>query len=427
MKKIIVMFFLFSVLIINQLSAMTYTEDNAAYWYKKAFEELINDLPNKELLSLDKINSVEDYKKNVSDSLQKAIADKFQNYISGIKKAKSLNKCIFWEKFTNEAEVEKNQFNEARLFRTAFAATDLMAWYAISINKPDIAGALWQMVLSISANIGEHNICLFRFICANWIRRVIINLDGYCKNGASPEFKAKFCSYFKNKWSQSIFDIKDVINLEFDFWKSNLEYLANNQKGLARYFGAKNTPDKPVLTENQICKGRLKIITGAIEMYAMDSEDVKFSDYNNCIEKLTELRYLKANNDYSCPENGVRTVKQVKEGNDLVYTVSCSCVKEIVADDFAEDSKPMQLAKQYRATFFDKEKEDIYKYFEIIKNYDHSKPLSEELKKETQAMDEKFINGVLPPYAIMKYYSTRESFERISNEINAFLKTHDAK
>lgn len=426
MKRIIVIVVLFTVLVINQISAMTYTEDNAAYWYTKAFDELVKNTPEKEILELNKITSVEDYN-NIPENIRKAIANEFQKLITGIKKAKSVKKCDFWEKYDNEIDEKTKQFFESRLYRKAFATINLMAWYAISMNKPDIAGALWQMILSISAKIGEHNIVLIRFICGDYVRQAIENIDSYCKNGASPEFKAKFCSYLKNKWPQSIFDIKDMINDQYEFWKSNLEYLANNQKALATYFGARNTPDKPKVIRNEICISRIRVINGVIEMYVMDHGEIDVSDYDKCMKKLRESGYLKSNDDFSCPENGIRTIKEVKDGDNMSYDITCSCVKEVFVDDFAEDSKPMQMAKQYREQSFNSEKETILKYYEIIKNYDHSRPLSDNLQTEIDELNERFSNGVVVPYCVIKYYDAREAFDRNNDAINAFLKANGAE
>lgn len=276
----------------NSLFAITYSEDNAVYWYREAFEKLMPLLEIDDIKRNRRMGSLDDLKKLNRATIAK-LKEAINEFLSDIKKADSIEKCVFREKPTNYLEITNDLFLDKRITRIiikGFPVANTLAWYAISINKPEVAGLIWQNILNLSKKISEHNIIHVRSLCGIFgVKVVLTSLDNYCKNGATNNFKESFVEYLK-KWPNSIFNLNDAIKEEYDFQKVNIELYKNDIKYLALLFGAREVGLKddcePEIIENKECKSQRRKIEGAIEMYQMDEESgVITPDFNSIPDK----------------------------------------------------------------------------------------------------------------------------------------------
>ena len=290
MRKCIVLFIFVMVFICNNTFAAKYSEDNAAYWYQKAFNDL------RKLYEANGFNKTEDGKKiydlksleefnKFKPETKKLFEGALKSFLTDIKKAKDQKKCLFWKMPLNDKDENKTQFADRKMFFSGFKMANAVAWYAVSINKPDIAGAIWQTMLNVSIKVAENNLNFFRVIAGGaTIRLVIPSLDNYCSNGASDEFKSKFVQYLK-KWPQSIFDLKDNVKVIYDYQKTNIELYGKEQKYLAGLFGADlrcldsetSSSVEPRIKENPQCASNRRVVSGAIEMFQMDESEGNIS------------------------------------------------------------------------------------------------------------------------------------------------------
>ncbi len=544
MKKSLFILLSFLVLFCNSVFAAKYTEDNAAYWYQKAFDDLKKVYESDKIstsedaIKINGIKSLEDFNK-LTPETKKVFEESLKGFLEYLKKAREQKKCVFWEMPLNDKDEKDTQFQDHRMFFRGFRMANALAWYAISIGKPDIAGAIWQTMLNISVLVSENNLILIRTTAGGvTVKLVIPSLDNYFENGASDAFKAKFINYLK-KWPKSMFDIGDAIKVYYEYQKNNVELYANDQKFLAGFFGADlryliNDPStlEPRIEENPECASQRRIVAGALEMYQMDEsegevksimpdlsgvknkrkvemiwkhrdslkkkiaklekepkvnnekpkekkedsfgdefdEDVDFNeepnieDYKSELEaidkRLKELgvniedsegsednkpvdfsnmawdeiislmersRYLRGNENYTCPNNGKRTIKTIKRRNEILYEITCDCSKVInPMDDFKPDSEPMRKARIYKETLLENDKKQLHEYYEMLLKIDHTKPMTD---KEMLALNSveilKYKNNVILLWLGLGYDRFRKSFESYQKVIDDFLKKYD--
>ena len=534
MKKNILLFlFIFLLFSCRQSFAVKYSEDNAAYWYQKAFNDLKKVYEHESISKSEEVRKIIDLKSlkdfnQLKPETKKLLADSYKSFLTDLKKAKSLEKCIFWEMALNDKDEKETQFNDLKMIHKGFRMANALAWYAISINKPDSAGVIWQTMLNISIKISEHNLISIRsFIGGMPVKLVIANLESYFENGASSEFKSKFVKYLK-KWPKSIFDLADSIKVSYDYQKSNVELYAKDQKYLACFFGADfrclsdDYVSKPVVEENRECASIRRIVQGAIEMYQMDessgtvdntpdfsfiqeerdrmkakyawkeaqylkkkikeeeeneksnndkegssADDLDMSDFDEPDDKtkLEDLKqklkklgisldednqgpldfsklswdktisilensgYLKKGKDYSCPANGTRIIKASKGYDKYEYTfdISCNCgIAKNPNDDFNPDSEPMKKAKKYQETQLEKDKKQLFEYYDMLMKVDHTKPMTDkEMLALNSAEIPEYKNNVLLMWLGLGYDSFRKSFDDCQKLIDDFVKKYD--
>lgn len=528
MKKNTFLLLLVLVLIADCVFAAKYSEDNAAYWYQKAFNDLknineANDFSrSEEARKISSIKSLEDYNK-LTPETKKIFEESLKNFIADIKKAKDQKKCIFWEMPLNDKDENNTQFQDTKMFFKGFRMANALAWHAVSVNKPNIAGVIWQTMLNLSILVSENNLIPIRIIAGGTtVNLVIPNLDNYFANGASDEFKSKFVNYLK-KWPKSIFNISDAIKVFYEYQKTNINLYADNQKFLATLFGAKigaltnEEKPKPIIIENPQCKSKLRVIEGAIEMFQMDESDgsngpdlsfiedkrkradlsykwkeakrlktqidnnvfdqdeygfldnddfepesspdkqkekviAKFKSlesylkengvtlddekasndfskmtWDEIITKLKNKNYLRGEDKYLCPQNGTRTVKAIKSGEEISYEITCDCGKaKDPMDDFKADSEPMKMAKAYRDTKFDSDKKQLFEYYEMLLKADHSKSMTDkEMLALNSAEIPEYKNNALLMWMGLGYNSFRKSFEDYQKTLDDFIKKYD--
>ena len=424
--------------------AVKYSEDNAAYWYQKAFNVLktkymAQDLPQNDKSIIYKLNNLEDFNK-LSPETKKILENSLKGFLTDLKKAKSLEKCLFWKMPLNDKDEKKTQFEDFKMIYDGFRMGNALAWYAISIKKPDIAGAIWQTMLNISIKISEHNLIDSKIIPGGTTINIVIpSLNNYCAKDASSEFKTKFVHYLK-KWPKSIFNMSDSIKIDYEYQKNNVELYAKDQKFLACFFGAnlKNLisdtqPAKEtVVKENRECLTQRRVIGGALEMYAMDNEEGAAKaanlEWDEVVSLMLKERYIKESN-FTCPENGKRTITPEKKGDDVEYKITCSCTtssQKNPMDNFKPDSQPMKLAKKYKDTQFENDKKQLFEYYEMLLKVDHTKPMNE---KEMLALNcvemPKYKNNVLLMRLGLAYNSIRKSFDGYQKLIDDFIKKYE--
>ena len=107
------------------IADMAYSEDNAAYWYKKAFNSLrdiydsIPTSPDGYIIS--DLKSLDDFNK-LTPETKKKLDENLNSFLADIKKTKDLNKCVFWEMPVNDSvsASDRGTLSLVRIFKNVF-------------------------------------------------------------------------------------------------------------------------------------------------------------------------------------------------------------------------------------------------------------------------------------------------------------------
>lgn len=434
-RTVSLLLFFICFLFCNDAFATEYSEDNAAFWYKKAFCDVLSPLTKTEEYyeKILPLNNLEEFN-NLSSETKIELKEVSNEFFINLKKAKSIKKCFFWKKGNKNEEDVK--FEDSISILHGFRVANALAWYSISIDKPELAGAIWQSMLGVAFNISEHSsIETRRMVGFATLRVVLDNLDKYFNN-ASDDFKEKFVSYLK-RIPKSILDLNEAIKIHYEPIKKNFDNYANDQRLLATLFGANmlalndENKQKTVVDNNHICKINLRLINAGIEMYLLDAEDPDFSkmtlDEIITLFQKPGIDLLKEDKDYSCPENGKRTIKVIEDDGVKMYEVTCDCLKERnIMSDFDPNSKPMVTAKSYKETRFETDKKQMLDYYEMLLKIDHSKPMTKEQMKEMSSFDNpKYKDNAFHARLGLAYDSIREEFEATKDLIDDFITRYD--
>ena len=478
MKKVVfIIFFVF--LSFNSGFAIEYSQDNAAYWYDKGFGSLKSAFTEEEFNSLRKIRKYEEFK-SIKPELKEKFNPVIKQLLGNLKKARDQKYCNFWNKKPeNDGELE--QYNENLTNITlGFGIANVLAFHAVSLNKPDVAGAIWLSILKVTENITENTFGTIRgSVGYRGVSLVLDSLKEYFEQGVSDKFKRAFVSYFK-QWPKQIFDIKDAIKTNYEYVKTNLAYYENNQKELAHFLELyikyrAEDGSKDLIIENKECDSKLKSIEFALKRYQraekdgklgknvgavpsnsssfnadsfyenFDSDDmsnntagtdkvesdtsdtsnkVKVNDlvdmkFDDMISFLVENGFLKGSNkDYQCNLKGSRKIVQ-EAGN---YKVICDCGRIYVegSSDF------MDAAKKYKERFFEKHKKELFEHFEFMMKFDHSQRLFFEQENQlSPAFSAKYKGNLLAEVFGIIYSSLKFETTGCQEDIDNFIKTYD--
>ena len=122
-------------------------------------------------------------------------------------------------------------------------------------------------------------------------------------------------------------------------------------------------------------KSKLKSLDKTLKDLGIDLDDLeekKSKDFTKMsweeiISLLEKNSYLRSKRDYSCPNNGKRTIKTIKRGNETLFDITCDCSKvKNLMDDFKPDSEPMKQAKKYRETQCKNDKKQVFEFYEML-------------------------------------------------------------
>ena len=477
MKKVV--FVLFFVLFnFNTSFAIDYSQDNAVYWYDKGFGNLKSAFKKEELADLRKIRKYEDFK-NIKPGLKEKFTPLIKQLLGDLKKAREQKIFKFWDKIPeNDRELE--QYNDnLNNFVIGSTIANILAYHAISLNKPEVAGAIWLSILKVTENIiANINGNIRGSLGYRSIDTVLDSLEEYFKQGAPDKFKRAFVSYLK-QWPKQIFDLKDAIKTNYEYAKKNLPFYENNQKELAHFFEVytqvkENDESKDIIIENKECDSKLKTIEFALKRYQraekcgslgkkggsisnsssfnadsfyedFDSDDlsnniartdkeesdtfnssnkVNFKDlidmkFDDMISFLIENGFLKGSNkDYQCNLKGSRKITQ-EAGN---YKVICDCGRIYVegSSDF------MTAAQKYKERFFEKHKKELFEYYDFMMKFDHSQKLFLEQENQlTPALSSKYKGNLLAEIFGIFYSSLKFEMNHCQERIENFIKTYD--
>ena len=474
MKKVV--FVLFFVLFnFNTSFAIDYSQDNAVYWYDKGFGNLKSAFKQEELADLRKIRKYEDFK-NIKPELKEKFTPLIKQLLGDLKKAREQKIFKFWDKIPeNDRELEEYNDN-LNNFIIGSTIANILAYHAISLNKPEVAGAIWLSILKVTdniiANINGH---IRGSLGYGSIDTVLDSLEEYFKQGASDKFKRAFVSYLK-QWPKQIFDLKDAIKTNYEYAKKDIAFYENNQKELAHflevYTNVKgNDESKDIIIENKECDSKLKSIefalnryqraekggssgkkggsisnsssfnadsfyedfdsddmsnnsTGADEVESDTSSRVTFKNlvemnFDDMVSFLIENGFLKGSNkDYQCNLKGGRKIVQ-EAGN---YKVICDCGRIYVegSSDF------MTAAKKYKERFFEKHKKELFEYYDFMMKFDHSQRLFIEQENQlTPALSPKYKGNLLAEIFGIFYSSLKFEMNHCQEKIENFIKTYD--
>lgn len=466
MKKLF--FFVFiSISFYSSCFANNYTEDNGAYWYMKALESL----PERKNSPKFAPNT---YVPKDSDTVPDFNQDILNNYIEFIKKAKSQEKCFFYvlPKYIDDEKMVLPDKNPYYIYQRLKTASDL-AWYAISIDKPEYASLIWFSILEMSLKFSENNAIIVRIQCGGIpLTNALSNLSKYFDNGASEEFKKPFIDFMK-AWPSSIFDLNDVKKVHYNYYSQTLERYSNNIETLAGLFGydkTGKTPKRTRIVKNKICTQQLDEMVKEMQIFytilhlylygfqQYDNESLKqvlqweplhyFNANEKKISKILDemyyhqlIRYMLGvififtDNNYICPENGFRTLT-VRARNSTInrnsfrysyvscsYIITCNCkgIEEPIPTPSNEDA--LKRAREYRGSpKFIKDSKEFKNYCEKLLNTDFSK---EHTKKDLGALDtsvyhsNELMRGVIPQS--MGLGTKIESMKNAQKAIDKFL------
>ncbi len=459
----------------NTCFAIKYSQDNAIYWYDKGFGNIKSAFKKEELADLRKIQKYEDFK-NIKPELKEKFNPVIKQLLDDLKKAREQKYCKFWNKIPeNDGELEEYNDNFNNFFIGSRIA-NLLAYHAISLNKPEVAGAIWLSILKVTENITTNSLGNIRgSIGYSSINTVLDSLEEYFKQGASDKFKRVFVSYLK-QWPKQIFDLKDAIKTNYEYAKKDIAFYENNQKNLARFLEEYtkvkgNDESKDIIIENKECDSRLKSIEFALKRYQrgekgdfsgkkggsipnsssfnadsfyedFDSDEISNNstrtdevesdtsnrvtlrnlvemNFDEMVSYLIENGFLKGSQkDYLCNLKGNRKITQEADN----FKLLCDCDKIYVegSSDF------MDAAKKYKERFFEKHKKELFEYYEFMMKFDHSQRLFLEQENQlTPAFSPKYKGNLLAEVLGIFYSSLKFEMTHCQEKIENFIKTYD--
>ena len=137
---------------------------------------------------------------------------------------------------------------------------------------------------------------------------------------------------------------------------------------------------------------------------------------------LIEKGFLSGNiNDYYC--SGKRTIKATKENNDYVYKIICDC-SNLCGNESSPDF--MLAAKNYKNIYFEKHKEQLFNYYELLLKMDHSRYLfMEQANLITPGLSPEYKGNVLAQIFGIYYSSFQFNFQNSQKLIDDFVKKHE--
>ena len=428
MKKLFFLVFA-SIFFYTNCFANNYTEDNGAYWYMKALECL----PERNNAPKFAPNTFIPVENNTPSDFN---LDILNNYIENVKKAKSQEKCFFYvlPRYIDDEKMVLPDKNTYYIYQKLKTASD-MAWYAISIDKPEYASLIWLSILEMSLKFSENNAILVRINCGGIpLTNALSNLSKYFDSGATEEFKKPFIDFMK-AWPSSIFDLNDVKKVHYNYYIQTLERYKNNIETLAGLFGYDKTgknPKRTRIVKNKICTKQLDEMVKEMQIFytilhlylyglqQYDNESLKqilqweplhyFNANEKKISKILDemyyhqlIRYMLGvififtDNNYICPENGFRTLS-VQSRKSFInrksfrysyvscnYIITCNCkgIEEPIPTPSNEGA--LKKAEEYRKSrLFDKDAIEFRTYCEKLLHTDFSK---EHTKKDLGALD----------------------------------------
>lgn len=370
MKKKIILLFIFVVFFINQSFAEdVFSEDDGAYWYLKLCEYLPK--------GVETSTSLKDFNDSEIATVENFNIEYLNNVINYFNKARESEKCSLFDKEQNRNYLHYS-YCRADEIKEGFKAANQLAWYCVSINKPELASFIWESILDFAKKSSENNIISNRIQSAEIVSLVIRSLDNYFDNGASDDFKNLFLNYLK-EWPKEIFDLKNTIEVTYDFSKKEIEIRESDMNKLAQWFS---------WARNVQCFGQLNNVTKALNIHSgfatKDKDDIlvfnntsDIGETNYCnlgweqiVEELKNANLLNAKRQFDCPNKGKRTVKILnklyknyntnKYYKGLEYVINCDCVNKL---DYDEDSEIMKFAGSYKENYWEKAKSDFFKFY----------------------------------------------------------------
>lgn len=430
MKKITVLLFLFLILFINHSYAdYNFSEDDGAYWYLKFCEKLPK--------GVNTSTSLKEFNESGIATLENFNIDYLKDILNILKKAKSLEKCSLFEKEQNSKNINY-LYTGAKEIEEGLKAANELAWYCVSINKPDLAGYIWISLLEFAKKSANNNIISNRLYAANYVTFVIKSLNNYFENGASDDFKNKFLKYLNN-WPKDIFDLKNSIETTYDYSKKEIKNRESDMNKLAQWVS---------WARNMQCKSQLDKVAKALNTHCGFAEkdnygNLTFKNINNVgetnycnldwsqiVEELLKENSLKSTQKYDCPNEGKRTVKlsnrlysDISKSNKyykgLEYTITCDCVNKL---DYNEDSVIMKFAVDYK----NKEWENAKNLFDSFYN----KTLEIASSNNNEDISELEIpltviqKNIFLMHLGFSYGELKSSFSNVNEKLDSFLKKY---
>lgn len=365
MKKIILVVFtlLFTVPVFCQ-ETKEYSEDNAAFWYLKAFDELPRFTAG-EIQTINRITSKEGFR-----SLNPMIKSKLDGFKPGkflefTEKAKQTAKHCFYEIPENVCKPD-DIFFPADFISDSLTTLKGIIWKNLFYDKSEEAAKLCVTYLDFVGAIIQSDSTAEPVLSASKAATGILYVI-LCaiKDNAPESFKEAVIGSVKEK--NNIFSAIDRKQVMENTYKLMLKIFENLDKSpdeaLRIYVVSSPQADKNLL----MCIRRRKELAKAYDKYRITT-DPNYAENNvlKAVDTFMEKDYLSLvfRNDperYTCPSNGTYTINTYRH---FPTKITCTCLESAI--------KQEQSSKEYLNNTYNSEKEKVLEYFKGNIGLDHS-------------------------------------------------------
>lgn len=395
---------------------MNYIEDNAAYWYLKAFENLPKFCRN-DIKAISRIGSKEEFRQINPVIRGKLEAFDVQKFLEFTKTAKESSKHCYYN-ISDGLGNHNNIFFPEHFFEESIITLTGIAWKSLFYEKHEDAAGIYISCLDFTADLLQPDTTIYpAYAASKYATVLLVSISNAFGDNAAESFKSSVLAKLKEK--QAIFSSinkKQIVENTYNLISKNIESIEKNPDEIARLASKQKAKENNNYPK---CLRARKELCEAYDNYrANDDQNYAESNILKAVETLMGKGYLSLLNKntpeyYSCPQKGTYTVITSKY---FPTEIECSCEKEF-RQDAANNAN-------YKENVFKTEKENIISYFKSNIDLDHShKPTMQEVKAKKQRYMKLFknselANSLIPPYynytvALMHLNQCLECFENL--------------
>ena len=218
MKKYLVLLFVcISCLVSAEEIKLDYQEDNAAYWYLKSYEA-IPEFPENQGKALSNIKTLEDAKKVCDEEdfdLMHLVSGKYIDYL---KKAKEIEKCVFFEKYL--CRESKFYYPSGLWFLSNSHKMEAIAWILYCNNNKRKAAYIvlnnLEMIRKITKDENYDAVCA----ALSMEKAFLKQLKAFCddsQNSRDEIFKNMLMEAVQKQISKPICSFNDILRYNYEY------------------------------------------------------------------------------------------------------------------------------------------------------------------------------------------------------------------
>ena len=367
---------------------MNYIEDNAAYWYLKAFESLPKFCRN-DIKAISRIGAKEEFRQINPVIRGKLEAFDVQKFLEFTKTAKESSKHCYYN-ISDGLGNHNNIFFPEHFFEESIITLTGIAWKSLFYEKHEDAAGIYISCLDFTADLLQPDTTIYpAYAASKYATVLLVSISNAFGDNAAESFKSSVLAKLKEK--QAIFSSinkKQIVENTYNLISKNIESIEKNTDEIARLASKQKAKENDNYPK---CLRARKELCEAYDNYrANDDQDYAESNILKAVETLMGKGYLSLLNKntpeyYSCPQKGTYTVITSKY---FPTEIECSCETANLQDE--------EINRDYFEKTFKPEKEVILAYLQKINGLDHSaEPALAEVMAEDQEFKKKLDGSVL--------------------------------